>query len=239
MEDLADLMRANLGGLKDRATLREELEIATTYERIEKLRLGDRLAEEGIVEPVPCIVMEEGDDAAAGSGERVAGSQRAAAVAQRAGTRHRVDDATRAAGGGVGRVELGSGPAAVVEPAGDDVEDVLQAGLDDGDWTLTYQSRFGREEWLKPATAEVSVLPFANQSEITYPLYSHSPGPPPATLGGLGGGVGGQAERLTPALPRPISRHPARVPSSPHSPSVIPALAGMIFILLLFVAARR
>ena len=30
-----------------------------------------------------------------------------------------------------------------------------RAGLGDGDWTLTYQSRFGREEWLKPATAEV------------------------------------------------------------------------------------
>lgn len=43
VEDLADLMRANLGGLRDRATLREELEIATTYQRIEQLRLGDRL----------------------------------------------------------------------------------------------------------------------------------------------------------------------------------------------------
>ena len=30
-----------------------------------------------------------------------------------------------------------------------------RTGLADGDWTLTYQSRFGREEWLKPATAEV------------------------------------------------------------------------------------
>lgn len=41
--DLADLMRANLGGARDRATLREEIEIAAIYERIEKLRLGDRL----------------------------------------------------------------------------------------------------------------------------------------------------------------------------------------------------
>jgi two-component system sensor histidine kinase AlgZ len=43
VEDLADLMRANLGGARDRATLREEIEIAALYERIEKLRLGDRL----------------------------------------------------------------------------------------------------------------------------------------------------------------------------------------------------
>lgn len=53
VEDLADLMRANLGGLKDRATLREELEIATTYERIEKLRLGDRLAVRWEIDSLP------------------------------------------------------------------------------------------------------------------------------------------------------------------------------------------
>lgn len=43
VEDLADLMRANLGGSKDRTTLKEELEVAAIYQRIEKLRLGDRL----------------------------------------------------------------------------------------------------------------------------------------------------------------------------------------------------
>jgi two-component system sensor histidine kinase AlgZ len=43
VEDLADLMRANLGGARDRATLKEELEVAAIYQRIEKLRLGDRL----------------------------------------------------------------------------------------------------------------------------------------------------------------------------------------------------
>jgi two-component system sensor histidine kinase AlgZ len=53
VEDLADLMRANLGGLRDRATLREELEIATTYERIEKLRLGDRLAVRWEIDGLP------------------------------------------------------------------------------------------------------------------------------------------------------------------------------------------
>jgi two-component system sensor histidine kinase AlgZ len=43
VEDLADLMRANLGGSVDRVTLKEELEVAAIYQRIEKLRLGERL----------------------------------------------------------------------------------------------------------------------------------------------------------------------------------------------------
>jgi two-component system sensor histidine kinase AlgZ len=43
VEDLSDLMRANLGSSKDRTTLKQELEIAAIYQRIEKLRLGDRL----------------------------------------------------------------------------------------------------------------------------------------------------------------------------------------------------
>lgn len=43
VEDLSDLMRANLGGSKDRTSLKQELELAAIYQRIEKLRLGDRL----------------------------------------------------------------------------------------------------------------------------------------------------------------------------------------------------
>lgn len=43
VEDLADLLRANLGGPRDRNTLKEELEVAAIYQRIEKLRLGERL----------------------------------------------------------------------------------------------------------------------------------------------------------------------------------------------------
>lgn len=43
VEDLADLLRANLGTQKDRTSLKEELEVAAIYQRIEKLRLGDRL----------------------------------------------------------------------------------------------------------------------------------------------------------------------------------------------------
>jgi two-component system sensor histidine kinase AlgZ len=44
VEDLSDLLRANLGGSGNRTTLKEELEVAAIYQRIEKLRLGDRLA---------------------------------------------------------------------------------------------------------------------------------------------------------------------------------------------------
>ena len=44
VEDLSDLMRANLGGSGDRTTLKAELETAAIYQRIEKLRLGDRLS---------------------------------------------------------------------------------------------------------------------------------------------------------------------------------------------------
>lgn len=43
IEDLSDLLRANLGGTGDRTTLKAELEVAAIYQRIEKLRLGDRL----------------------------------------------------------------------------------------------------------------------------------------------------------------------------------------------------
>lgn len=43
VEDLSDLLRANLGTSKERTSLKEELEIAAIYQRIEKLRLGERL----------------------------------------------------------------------------------------------------------------------------------------------------------------------------------------------------
>ena len=44
VEDLSDLLRANLGKSGNRSTLKQELETAAIYQRIEKLRLGDRLA---------------------------------------------------------------------------------------------------------------------------------------------------------------------------------------------------
>lgn len=43
VEDLADLLRANLSAQKKLTTLKAELEVAAIYQRIEKLRLGDRL----------------------------------------------------------------------------------------------------------------------------------------------------------------------------------------------------
>jgi two-component system sensor histidine kinase AlgZ len=43
VEDLSDLLRASLSSNRDRTTLKEELEVAAIYHRIEKLRLGDRL----------------------------------------------------------------------------------------------------------------------------------------------------------------------------------------------------
>lgn len=44
VEDLSDLLRASLSSTRDRTSLKEELEVAAIYQRIEKLRLGDRLS---------------------------------------------------------------------------------------------------------------------------------------------------------------------------------------------------
>jgi two-component system sensor histidine kinase AlgZ len=43
VEDLSDLLRANLNTARNRTSLKQELETAAIYQRIEKLRLGDRL----------------------------------------------------------------------------------------------------------------------------------------------------------------------------------------------------
>ncbi len=53
VEDLADLLRANLNVSEDRTTLKEELEVAAIYQRIEKLRLGDRLTVRWDVDELP------------------------------------------------------------------------------------------------------------------------------------------------------------------------------------------
>jgi two-component system sensor histidine kinase AlgZ len=44
IEDLADLFRVTLSDARAQISLREELEVARTYQRIEQLRLGSRLA---------------------------------------------------------------------------------------------------------------------------------------------------------------------------------------------------
>ncbi len=53
VEDLSDLLRANLGGSANRSSLKQELETAAIYQRIEKLRLGDRLAVRWDIEELP------------------------------------------------------------------------------------------------------------------------------------------------------------------------------------------
>lgn len=53
VEDMSDLFRANLREQKEKITLKEELEIARIYQRIEQLRLGDRLVVEWDVSDVP------------------------------------------------------------------------------------------------------------------------------------------------------------------------------------------
>lgn len=53
VEDLADLLRVNLSGSENRTTLKQELETAAIYQRIEKLRLGDRLAVKWDINELP------------------------------------------------------------------------------------------------------------------------------------------------------------------------------------------
>ena len=53
VEDLADLLRANLRASSDRSSMADEIEIAQFYERIEKLRLGDRLQVDWRLADVP------------------------------------------------------------------------------------------------------------------------------------------------------------------------------------------
>ncbi len=53
VEDLSDLLRANLGNSADRTTLKQEFETAAIYQRIEKLRLGDRLRVKWNIDQLP------------------------------------------------------------------------------------------------------------------------------------------------------------------------------------------
>ncbi len=53
VQDLADLFRASLNERRDTITLQEEIEIARTYERIEQLRLGERLEVQWDIEALP------------------------------------------------------------------------------------------------------------------------------------------------------------------------------------------
>jgi two-component system sensor histidine kinase AlgZ len=53
VQDLADLFRATLSDKHDTITLAEELEVAHTYQRMEQLRLGERLVVEWKTETLP------------------------------------------------------------------------------------------------------------------------------------------------------------------------------------------
>jgi len=64
IEDLADLFRASLHDAHTQISLKDEIEIARTHERIEQLRLGDRLRVEWDIgklplrAQVPCLIVQ-------------------------------------------------------------------------------------------------------------------------------------------------------------------------------------
>jgi two-component system sensor histidine kinase AlgZ len=53
VQDLADLFRANLSEKRNQITIAEEIDVARTYQRIEQLRLGDRLSVVWKVDALP------------------------------------------------------------------------------------------------------------------------------------------------------------------------------------------
>ncbi|HEU4781466.1 MAG TPA: sensor histidine kinase [Steroidobacteraceae bacterium] len=53
VQDLADLFRANLNEKRNQIPLAEEIDVARTYQRMEQLRLGDRLRVDWKIEPLP------------------------------------------------------------------------------------------------------------------------------------------------------------------------------------------
>ena len=53
VEDLSELLRASLSTTRNRITLKEELQVTAIYQRIEKLRLGDRLRVRWDIEELP------------------------------------------------------------------------------------------------------------------------------------------------------------------------------------------
>jgi two-component system sensor histidine kinase AlgZ len=60
VQDLADLFRANLSEKRNTITLAEELEVARIYQRIEQLRLGDRLRVEWNISQLPMQALVPG-----------------------------------------------------------------------------------------------------------------------------------------------------------------------------------
>jgi two-component system sensor histidine kinase AlgZ len=60
VQDLADLFRANLSEKRNTITIAEELEVARIYQRIEQLRLGDRLRVEWNIGQLPMQALVPG-----------------------------------------------------------------------------------------------------------------------------------------------------------------------------------
>ena len=60
VQDLADLFRASLSDKRDTITLAEELEVARTYQRMEQLRLGERLQVEWRTDALPANALVPG-----------------------------------------------------------------------------------------------------------------------------------------------------------------------------------
>ncbi len=60
VQDLADLFRANLSEKRNTITLAEELEVARIYQRIEKLRLGERLRVDWNISQLPMQALVPG-----------------------------------------------------------------------------------------------------------------------------------------------------------------------------------
>ena len=83
VEDLADLFRASLTRLQRTVTLKEEMEMARIYQRIEQLRLGERLRCNWQVDGLAAARADTGADAAAAAGERDLSRHRAASRRRR------------------------------------------------------------------------------------------------------------------------------------------------------------
>ena len=60
VQDLSDLFRANLSEKRDTITLSEEIDVARTYQRIEQLRLGERLSVVWEVDSLPAAALVPG-----------------------------------------------------------------------------------------------------------------------------------------------------------------------------------
>jgi two-component system, LytTR family, sensor histidine kinase AlgZ len=60
VQDLADLFRANLSEKRNTITLAEELEVAQIYQRIEQIRLGDRLKVDWNISQLPMQALVPG-----------------------------------------------------------------------------------------------------------------------------------------------------------------------------------